>query len=165
MAKCDYCGSLILFGGARDGNLRFCNEKCQSAGGLLRLSSQIPEDVVQKQVWEVHQGICPACNGRGPVDVHTAHRVWSAILLTSWNSELKVSCRACGVKHQLTNMVICLVAGWWGFPWGLIVTPVQVIRNLVGVFRGPDPMKPSPQLERIVRMHIAQSAMAAQAQS
>ena len=165
MAKCDYCGSLILFGGARDGNLRFCNEKCQSGGTLLKLSGQIPEDVVQKQLWEVHQGACPECHGRGPVDVHTAHQIWSALVLTSWKSVPQVSCRACGVKQQLMSLVLCLVAGWWGFPWGLIMTPVQVVRNLAGLVKGPDPMTPSPQLEKMVRLHVAQRAMALQAQS
>jgi hypothetical protein len=33
------------------------------------------------------------------------------------------------------------------------------------MLKGPDPIRPSPQLEKIVRMHIGQSALAAQPQA
>ena len=98
MARCDYCGSTILLGGARSGDLRFCNAKCQQNGQMLVASRQIPQDVVEKHLWEIHQGACPVCQGRGPIDVHTSHKVWSALLLTSWSSQPQVSCRSCGVK-------------------------------------------------------------------
>lgn len=160
MARCDYCGSLILFGGSRDGDLRFCNQTCASEGALVRLSSQIPEDVVQKELWDLHQGACPACKGQGPVDVHTSYQVWSALVLTSWKSLPHVSCRSCGVKQQLKGLGISLVAGWWGFPWGLVVTPVQVIRNLIALAKGPDPLNPSPQLEKLVRLYLARTMAA-----
>ena len=32
MAKCDYCGSSIIFGGTKNGDLTFCNEKCEASG-------------------------------------------------------------------------------------------------------------------------------------
>ena len=53
MAKCDYCGSTIIFGGKRDANGRFCNQKCQGPGGLLAISRQIPEATVREQVWKI----------------------------------------------------------------------------------------------------------------
>jgi len=67
MAKCDYCGTTILFGGKREANLRFCNEQCHNAGALLAVSQQIPNNVIQEKVWEVHQGLCPKCGARGPI--------------------------------------------------------------------------------------------------
>jgi hypothetical protein len=42
MAKCDYCSSTIIFGGKRDANGRFCNQKCRGRGALLAISSQLP---------------------------------------------------------------------------------------------------------------------------
>jgi hypothetical protein len=159
MATCDYCGSTILFGGVRDGNLRYCKDNCRNAGALVRLSGQIPEYEIDRQVREVHQGLCPVCRGSGPVDVHTAHQVWSALVLTSWKSQPRISCRSCGIKSQVQGLLISLIAGWWGFPWGLIMTPVQVVKNLAGIVKGPDPMTPSPKLERLVRMSIARSAV------
>lgn len=163
MASCDYCGSFILFGGTTVGNARYCNARCQQAGQLIEVSWQVPADVVSKYVWEVHQGNCPVCGGRGPVDVHTAYQVWSAIVITQWKNTPRVSCRSCGIKHQVSGLLISLVAGWWGFPWGLIMAPVQAIRNINGMVSGPDPMKPSAQLEKLVRMQIGQNALAQRA--
>lgn len=155
MAKCSYCGTWVIFGGKREGELRFCNDKCQAAGLLLGASQHLPDHLIQPKVWEVHQGNCPICSGRGPIDVHTSYRVWSALLLTSWKSRPHICCRSCGIRSQLGDAAFSLVLGWWGFPWGFIMTPVQVCRNLIGVARGADPTKPSPQLERLLRISIA----------
>jgi hypothetical protein len=161
MAKCGYCGSMILFGGVTAGGRRFCNAQCAQSGQWLQVAAQIPADVVEKQVWEVHQGLCPVCKGRGPVDIHMGYQVWSALVLTSWKNTQRLSCRSCGIKHQLSNLAFSLVAGWWGFPLGLIMTPVQIFRNIAGMVGGPDPMKPSDKLESVVRMHLGQRALAA----
>jgi len=53
------------------------------------------------------------------------------------------------------------VLGWWGFPWGLILTPIQVGRNLVGVARPPEASKPSPQLEKVLRIAMARQTVTA----
>jgi len=159
MAKCDYCGSTIIFGGKRDANGRFCNQKCQGRGGLLAFSRQIPEGTVTEQVWKFHQGPCPKCNGSGPVDVHVNHKVWSAIALTQCSSTPQISCRSCGVKSQLGGTAFSLFLGWWGFPWGLLLTPIQIGRNLIAMASPPEPSKPSPQFEKAVRMTIASRAV------
>lgn len=88
MTKCSYCGTRILFGGKAHGDRRFCNETCYRKQALVDLSKQVPEDAVHKSVWDIHQGRCPKCGGNGPVDVHVSYRVWSALVLTSWQSVL-----------------------------------------------------------------------------
>ncbi len=162
MAKCDYCGSTILFGGKRQGDLRFCNATCTQRGALIAVSRQIPEATVSQSVQQVHQGLCPKCGGTGPVDVHVHHRVWSALFLTSWKSAPQISCRSCGLRSQLSDTALSLVVGWWGFPWGIVFTPVQIGRNIAGMLRGPDPLRASPQLERAVRMIMAAQIVAEQ---
>ena len=164
MAKCETCGTTILFGGVRDGDLRFCNEKCHRDGQWLRVAGQLPPDLVASQVAQVHQGSCPKCRGRGPVDVHNSYKVWSLLILTSWSTQPQVSCRSCGRKSQIGYTFFSLLCGWWGFPWGLIVTPVQLGRNLVALFSGPDPGHPSPQLESIVRRTLAAHVASSQNQ-
>ena len=161
MAKCNYCGTTILFGGARDGELRYCNARCQQSGRLLAVSNQIPAAQIQEQLWKLHQGACPKCGGSGPVDVHKSYQVWSALVLTRWSSLVQVSCRSCGLKKQLADAGFSLLLGWWGFPWGLIVTPIQVGRNIWSATQPPEPTKPSPQLERALRLTIARQAVAA----
>jgi hypothetical protein len=110
--------------------------------------------LIQPKVREVHQGNCPKCSGRGPVDVHTSYRVWSALLMTWWESRPHICCRSCGIKSQLGDAAFSFILGWWGFPWGLVLTPIQISRNLIGIARGVDAASPSPQLERLIRISV-----------
>jgi len=163
MATCAFCDSWVVFGGAREGELRFCNEECRQKGIVLIVAGQIPEDIVQKHVREVHAGECPACKrSNGPVDVHTAHKIWSIIFMTSWSSRPQISCRSCGLKSQAFGTVSSLLVGWWGFPWGLLITPVQIGKNILGMLKPPDPAQPSGNLARQIRINIASYMMAQQ---
>jgi hypothetical protein len=163
MAACAACGGTILFGGKRDGEHRYCNEECFQRGILLTIASQVPSDVVRQHMRHLHRGPCPQCQGAGPVDVHLGYRVWSAILVTSWRSNPRVGCRSCGLKGQVRDVLFCLVLGWWGIPWGFIMTPIQTIRNVVAMLKPPDPFTPSEQLEKVVRTSLALQVVAAQA--
>lgn len=165
MASCSYCGSTILFGGKADGELRFCNQKCLEKGIVLRFAQRLPEQMIAESVAAVHRGSCPKCGGVGPVDVHVSHRVWSALFLTSWSSRPEVCCTKCGVKGKIGEVFFCGFLGWWGFPWGLIMTPVQIVRNVVGIFTPPDPAHPSAALQSVVRADIAARFIASQQQS
>lgn len=158
MARCDYCNSYIIFGGKKQGGRTFCNDNCLKEGYLVIAADRLPQHAVDIAIDEVHQGECPKCNGAGPVDVHVAHTVWSALYLTSWKSTPHLCCRPCGRKQQLGGMFFSGLLGWWGFPWGLIMAPVQVVRNISGMFGGPDPEVPSEQLETLVRIDLAERA-------
>jgi hypothetical protein len=152
MANCSYCDSFILLGGKTDQTGRYCNGSCQQAGNLLALSAQLRPAEIQRLVQEVHHGNCPRCGNPGPVDVYKAHKVWSAFVLTSWSSSPAVSCKSCATKRQLGAIAFSGVLGWWGFPWGFIITPTQVIRNIVEMCSSPTQGQPSPLLERVVRL-------------
>jgi hypothetical protein len=154
MSKCSYCGTTILLGGVRQGNLQFCNTRCQQSAYLLQLAQTVPADVLERQMQEVFRGNCPKCNGLGPIDVHKVHQVWSALILTRWSSAQQVSCKSCATKSQLGGMFFSLALGWWGFPWGLILTPVQVVRNIAEICSGPDPAQPSPALRNLVLVNL-----------
>jgi hypothetical protein len=155
MAKCGYCRSVIVAGGVRDGEQRFCNDRCHESGMLVALSHQLDPSDVRSAIAEVHQGACPRCGGSGPVDVTTSYKIWSALLVTSWSSSPEISRRSCGRKRQVRDLLVSAVAGWWGIPWGFIITPVQIARNLRGLFREYDPYQPSAQLESAVRIMLA----------
>jgi hypothetical protein len=158
MAACNACGTTILFGGATVGEARYCNARCAQRGQLLSISQRIAPDVVTDAVSRVFHGACPKCKGPGPVDVHTSYRVYSMLFLTRWQSLPLIACRSCGVKAQLGDALFSLVLGWWGFPWGLIMTPVQVTRNVAGAIRNRTEAGPSPELETAVRVWLASSA-------
>ena len=155
MTRCAYCGTTILFGGVRDGDFRFCNEKCHQNGHALVAAKEIPQVVVDQHAGEVHRGRCPKCKGPGPVDVHTSYRVHSLIVYTAWSSIPHICCRSCGVKSQVGDAIRSLLLGWWGIPWGLMMTPIQVGRNIAGVLSGPEETRPSEKLKQLVRVRIA----------
>ena len=155
MASCAFCGETILFGGVTKGQLRFCNSTCQSKGSLATAAATVPDSAAQALAQQIHMGICPRCQGPGPVDVHSAHWVYSALAFSRWGTKQQVGCRPCAVKTQVGNLLFSSVLGWWGFPWGLVMTPVQVGRTLMAIISPPDPSQPSPKLVQIARIQLA----------
>jgi hypothetical protein len=164
MASCNYCGSTILFGGVTNGNYRFCNKDHAQKGALLVAGDQVPANVVNAHARQLRDGNCPRCNKAGPVEVRNSYYVQSFILMTSWRTNTHVCCKPCGRKQNLKDGLLSLVLGWWGLPWGLLVTPIQVIRNLIAAIGGDSSSEPSPALLRVVRAHLASRVPQAQAQ-
>lgn len=156
MATCANCGQAILFGGIKDGTLRFCNQKCFDAAAHLRMSLEVPEDEVDETLTEFHQSDCPCCGGPGPVDIHFSHRVMSFLILTQYQTIPKISCRSCAAKAKLGNFFATLFLGWWGVPFGLILTPIYLCRNLFGLMFPVSADAPSDQLREFVRQNVAQ---------
>lgn len=159
MAACAYCNTTIILGGKRVGDYRFCNDRCLAKGRVLVEAEQLPPSVVTAFVTALHSGPCPKCHGSGPVDVFTSYSVWSALIVTSWKNQPNVCCRACGRRSQVRAALVSLLLGWWGFPWGFIMTPVQLVRNLGAMAKVRDPLRPSPELERIARVLLAAQAL------
>jgi len=155
MTKCAYCKTTILFGGVQDNYLRFCNEECHQNGYPLLVAEEIPQTVVDQNAGEIYRGRCPKCKGQGPVDVHISYRVYSAVFYTSWSSRSHLCCKSCGIKTQLSDTFFSLLLGWWGFPWGLIMTPVQVARNIAGALSSSAEPQPSEKLKQLVRVVVA----------
>lgn len=159
MKKCAYCNTTILFRGREADGQMYCNDECVSKSFLTSVANGLPEDIVNKYVSNVHSGACPKCKGRGPVDIYKSHSIYSLLLFTSWKTQPHICCRSCATKKQISAVIISLLIGWWGFPWGLIMTPVQVIRNLIDIFRSPDPSRPSKELQKILRYSLAGQVM------
>jgi hypothetical protein len=139
--------------------LGFLHSREEKSGGRGELESISPskQDKIGEQVHSIHQGRCPQCGGPGPVDIHTSYQVWSAIFFASWRKQQELCCKSCGVASQVGGVLFCLLLGWWGFPFGLIMTPVQIMRNLWAIFFGPDPRYPSKNLRKRVHATIAMS--------
>jgi hypothetical protein len=155
MTSCSYCGQRILFGGIKQGEFRFCKPECQSNGYILSAAAAVPVTAAEALAHQIHMGICPRCKGPGPVDVHSTHWVWSALAFTRWGSQQQIRCRPCAVKSQVGNLVFSSLLGWWGLPFGLLITPVQVVRNVIAIASPPEPSQPSPKLIQIARLQLA----------
>lgn len=166
MARCGYCDSFIIFGGVKEEGVRFCSKNCLENGQAVLLSQKIPEDFVIEQMLALHSGPCLRCGmDNGPVDVHVAYKIWSLLYVSSWKSVPKISCRKCGVKSQVFGLVSSLILGWWNFPYGIFMTPVQIVRNIAGIARKHPSDMPSEQMEHAVRRHLAQDILAEQGQT
>ena len=96
------------------------------------------------------------------MDVHKIYEVWSALVLTRWTTNQQLSCRSCATKRQWGGVAFSFFLGWWGIPWGLVLTPVQITRNIIGMSRGPDAARPSDDLRRLVLVNLGTRVMAAQ---
>ncbi|PXV56933.1 hypothetical protein SAMN04487785_10956 [Dyella jiangningensis] len=163
MSSCDQCGKSILFGGQRLDQRRYCSAACARIHPLLEMADRVPVDILQRQVSEWRQSACPKCKRRdGAIDVHEHHRVHSLVLMTQWSTRRNVCCRRCGRREQLLSTLYCATLGWWGFPWGLLVTPVQIVRNVAALCRR-EADRPSAAFEQIVRRQIARHYLDAQA--
>jgi hypothetical protein len=112
-----------------------------------------PTDV--ERFLELGPGDGQASLGPGPVDVHESHWVWSGIAFLQSGSQRHVTCRRCAFKSQVGNLVVSAALGWWGFPWGFVLTPVQVVRNVIGMMSPPDPSQPSARLVQVARVQLA----------
>jgi len=138
MARCAFCNTFILIGGPKAGDERFCNNECLRKGEFAKFAGQVPDDLVHRETLKLHGGECPHCAGIGPVDVHTTYRVHSFLVMTQWSSRPAVCCGSCATKRALGDAAYSLFLGWWGIPWGLVMTPVQLVRNVVAMVRRPD---------------------------
>lgn len=161
MASCAACNKTILFGGEREGELRYCSKDCRAADAVGRAAALVPADAVRDAAGQIRRGACPACGRRqGPVDLHRSHRVYSALVYTQWQSRVLVACRPCARKALLSDALFSLVLGWWGVPWGLLATPVQIGRNVAALLAPERAANaPSPPLEAHVRRLLAAQAL------
>jgi hypothetical protein len=52
-----------------------------------------------------------------------------------------------------------------GFPWALILTPVQITRNTIGMCAGPDPSRPSAELRKFMQVRLGAKMIQASRQN
>jgi hypothetical protein len=157
MTRCSHCGTIILAGGERVGELHFCSKRCVDKHYPL---PEPPREWVDEQVRAVHQGPCPKCGREGPCDVYTSHEIYSLIFYCCRRTYSEVSCHACGRRRQVRDALFSLIVGWWSEP-GLFETPAQIVRNMRELWHPPDPSTPSAKLEALVRQQGAEQMRAA----
>jgi hypothetical protein len=115
----------------------------------------ISDDVVLTQAMAIWRGACPHCRKSGSaVDMRTEHWVWSAIFLTRFGRRTALSCRDCGKRRNLQALGKCILLGWWGVPFGLLITPYKIFAN-VGEMLRKDREEPSDALRDVVRARLA----------
>lgn len=162
MASCNQCGKSILFGGHNLDGRRYCSAACARSHPLHLAAERVPHDILQRHVDAWRRAACPKCKRTdSPIDLREHHRVHSMVLLTQWSTRRSVCCRRCGRREQMLSTLYCATLGWWGFPWGLLVTPIQIGRN-VAALCARETERPSAGFEQIVRRQIARQYLNAQ---
>ncbi len=154
MAKCAHCDAIILFGGTQVGDRLYCGQACRDKDFLQVALEEIPAGFVEERAWLIHQGACPECGERGPIEAHTSHTVWTIGPISRHKTNPFFGCQSCGTRARLMAILSCGLFGWWG-PRGLVLTPIQILRNLSGLVTMPDTSQPSLTLIERVRSEIA----------
>lgn len=74
---------------------------------------------------------CPLCGSRNSrINATMVKEVMSFILITNYSSKIKVGCQSCLDKANESATLKTALLGWWGFPWGLIRTPMALFANV-----------------------------------
>ena len=154
MSNCAHCKQFILFGGIKHGSMRFCSKKCFEAAKIPRAALNIPDDDVHEIVEQFHQGDCPVCAGPGPVDIHESYRVVSLLVLTRFETIPLISCRRCATMAKIKNTFITGLFGWWGVPFGIILTPIFLARNFFGFLFPVSAYEPSARLKDHIKLTL-----------
>jgi hypothetical protein len=158
MASCATCGNSILWGGVRQNGKRYCGQKCCSNDELGRLAARIPEQAVKLAAKQIRNGPCPVCSRRGGgIELRKSYTAISYVIMTSWGSYPIISCSSCHRRKVLGDFILTLLFGWWGFPWGMIMTPVQLFRNISAFSTDTNTSEPSQELCSAVRAMMAQN--------
>jgi hypothetical protein len=157
MAVCDYCNKKFGLFGVHENGCSFCSANCRDrARQLLKSLDHLAPQQIQSHIDHARAGPCTGCGGPGPVDLHHSYRVYSVVVLTSWSTRNHFVCRSCARKEQLKSLGFSALVGWWGIPFGLVVTPVQIIRNIAALAGGPD----AQRLQNIVKLNLARQITA-----
>ncbi|WP_269524166.1 hypothetical protein [Coraliomargarita parva] len=154
MQRCTKCNKRIAVGGKALGSEHYCSDRCLKQGLLQASREFLGEELIFERIESIHQGPCPKCGGHGPVDMQTHYTVWSAIILTSYKDVPEICCKRCGIQKKIGGLFFSGFLGWWGIPFGIVITPIQVIRNLVALFQAPSSKKVSKALDEMVRMEL-----------
>lgn len=154
--KCDYCDSSAIISYIINDGQRFCSTACLENARLMELSEDIPSEEIINFAYDLKNGECPDCHRNdSKIETRKHYRVWSAVIITSSTKQTHVCCKSCGRKINFESIMFCLVFGWWGIPWGILITPVQIILNIAEIFNAADDKIPSDDLVQRARIGLA----------
>jgi hypothetical protein len=156
MAVCDYCGASYRGGAIKDGPYRYCMGICQERGSALlgRLDRQVPQREIEQIIAKAHSGPCEGCGKKHNVDVYSSYTIWSVLIYSQFRTNSYVLCRECASNRQLSDLSLCLGAGWWS-PWGVLITPIYIALNIAAMIYRPDPTVASESFRKLIRMNLA----------
>jgi len=161
MAKCAHCQMPVRFGGFPVEGLLFCGVGCYRDFSIECLLSQVPDEILERDVVESFYGPCPVCGGEGPNDLFKSYRIWSFIVLTRTVTRQRISCIDCARSRCRRDTLLALLFGWWSLPLGVIRTIVQIARNASAPSIHGEISAPSEALRAFLRSEIMEQMLEA----
>jgi hypothetical protein len=74
---------------------------------------------------------CPYCgNNTERLNGTLAAETMSFIVLTKYKRKIKIGCPRCLDKVNKDALLLSSLAGWWGFPWGIVRTIQSININI-----------------------------------
>jgi hypothetical protein len=159
LGTCQTCGATILFGGVTRDGMKFCKEACAASSVVLNSTKNFTGKMITDRARAIFESECPVCRRPGPLEIYRSHRVISLLVVSFWQTTPRLSCRSCGKNAQLIDLTITSLFGWWGIPHGIIMTPIQIVRNVGGLCAAA-PTAPSKELEVFARQSMAAEELA-----
>jgi hypothetical protein len=154
--ECDFCGSSARFSAILDEGQRFCSKSCLRNARLLEVAEDISAEEIQGHAWRIKNSPCPECQqSSSKTEVPKYYRVWSAIVLTEWTKRTHICCHSCARKTNFGSLVFCSLFGWWGVPWGVIITPAQIVANISEMLSPKADPAPSEELLQAAKLQLA----------
>lgn len=90
-----------------------------------------PEEL-EEYVSLIEKSSCPKCDLQfEKVNASKVHKVRSFIFMTSSDSNLYIACNTCISKEKNKQLILNLLLGWWGLPWGIIKTPIAISNHFI----------------------------------
>lgn len=154
--ECDFCSNQARRSPVFDSGQRFCSQRCLRNARLLEKAVEFSNAEVLSHAKNIKNSACPMCSQhKSKVEVRYHYRIWSAGIISDWQEYRQVSCLACGRRANLKSLAYCMALGWWGLPWGPLITPAQVLANLVAMFKTHQHGEPSAELLIAARLDLA----------
>jgi hypothetical protein len=158
VGSCYSCRNTILFGGIKDQGYRFCSKAClQRRAPYLKELSAVSDASANTEAERIKAGRCSKCGRNGSVDFHKSIFVWSAIIITRTSENKFICCSVCARKKQALDTLGTATLGWWGIPFGLIMTPMGILINVAQMIISAPKPQPSKQLIQYAREGLARA--------
>jgi hypothetical protein len=120
-----------------------------------RLAESIPAKDIEQLASKLRSTHCSSCNSHEPVDAFPSYFVYSVVIWTGWRKKVELSCRSCSRKRQAKSLAASFLLGWWGFPFGLVATPIIIMANVIGMVHNPMTRPPGKNLKAYARLVAA----------
>jgi hypothetical protein len=99
--------------------------------GAMAQNKEYSRDEVESYSELLRELPCPLCgNTHDKLNGTISYTVKSFIFFTTYEKKPIIACPDCLDKKNNDAVLSTALLGWWGFPWGILRTPVYIYRNL-----------------------------------